>query len=148
MNRRAKPGAALVAALLLTAAAVLAAGIPAPEPEQGASATTSQPDPGGPPAGREGVPGASGLRVLLDPETGRMRSRPVDPEAAEASRGVRDRLNTYGDDLIQEALPQGGFKVDLRGRFQSSVVAAIDPQTQEVTVDCVRSPAGEEAHDE
>ena len=146
MKRRAKPYAALVAALALTAAAVLAAGKPAPEPA--AAETRSQTDAGSPPAGREDLPGASGLRVLLDPETGRMRSRPLDPEAADASRAARDRLNTYGADLIQERLPEGGFKVDLRGRFQSSVVATIDPRTLEVTVDCVRAPAGEEATDD
>lgn len=98
------------------------------------------------------VPLAGGLRVYLDPETGEVRSRPADqdPELQrEESRwGERESRNTYGGDLLQEPLDGGGFMVDLRGRFQSSVVATIDPETGAVTVDCVRAPAAGESEDE
>ena len=50
---------------------------------------------------------------------------------------LQDRLNTYSGDLLEEALPDGGFKVDLRGRFRSAGVATIDPVTDEVEIDCV-----------
>ncbi len=109
----------------------------------------------GPPA-RDTPVGDAGMRVHLDPLTGEILPRPADPAGEERAAedgttpvtGPRGWLNTYGDDLVQEPLPGGGFKVDLRGRFQSSVVATIDPETGEVEVDCVVSPAPAEAADD
>jgi len=133
MKRRLNTRVILGMASALLAVVLLAAGEPGEEP----------PEPSVP---------AAGLRVYLDPETGEVSNRPADPASRlEAWGGVlspRDRLNTYGGDLLQERLPGGGFKVDLRGRFQSAVVATIDPETDTVKIDCVSTPAiGEVADD-
>ena len=83
------------------------------------------------------------MRVALDPETGELVQVPEDELDS-----PRRRMRTYSGDLVQEALPQGGFKVDLKGRFESAVVATVDPETDEVTVDCVQDHGtGEKAHE-
>lgn len=121
-----------VAALALAAAVALGAGEPAKAPAEVSAPAEAK------------APGDSGLRVYLDPETGELKSRPADPadgsEHEDGRLSPRERLNTYGGDLLQERLDRGGFKVDLRGRFQSSVVATIDPVTNEVSIDCVAVP--------
>ncbi|MFQ5351243.1 MAG: hypothetical protein ACE5EG_12450 [Thermoanaerobaculia bacterium] len=103
-------------------------------------------------AAEDTTPGQAGLRVHLDPETGQLMGRPsaeeLEREVGGRLPGPADWLNTYGGDLLQEALPQGGYKVDLRGRFQSSVVATIDPDTDEVELDCIAVSARMEATDE
>lgn len=111
------------------------------EPVADPAAQPPSSKPAEPPA--ELAPGAAGIRVYLDPETGRVIDRPDEPGAVPQPRGLADRLNTYGGDLVQEPLPDGGFKVDLRGRFRSAVVATIDPVTDEVVIDCV--PEGQNA---
>ena len=138
----------LVMAAAVLAAVVLAAANPAARPrgDEAPSAAPTSEDAGG--ALEDSAPGSAGLRVYLDPATGLMRSRPSDPEAEEAVGGFAGRFNTYGGDLLQEPLPRGGFKVDLRGRFQSAVVATIDPQTDEVKIECISTPASEEVDDE
>jgi hypothetical protein len=129
----------LTLAFALLATVVLAAGEPGEE-------QPAMPRPGAEPTGENevgrtdtGAPGAAGLRVYLDPETGELTGRPADPET-ETEGGLMDprqRLNTYGRDLLQERIESGGFKVDLRGRFQSAVVATIDPETDTVSIECV-----------
>jgi hypothetical protein len=84
------------------------------------------------------APGRAGVRVYLDPDTGELVNRRFVEEEGEAIRpGPGHWLNTYGEDLLQERIPQGGYMVDLRGRFQSAVVATIDPETDEVEIDCI-----------
>ena len=60
--------------------------------------------------------------VVRDPITGKLRS----PEPAEA-RAMAARLaplfNMSTEGLKEEKLPNGGFKKDLKGRFQSAAVA-------------------------
>jgi hypothetical protein len=148
MKRQLNAGATLVVASGLIAAGVLAAVRPAAEPAEKAPERIAA-EPQGARGGLDAaVPGRAGLRVHLDPETGQMRNRPTDPESYDHSQDPGDRLNTYGGDLLQEALPHGGFKVDLRGRFQSAVVATIDPDTDEVRIDCIAAPTSEKAGDE
>ena len=91
------------------------------------------------------APGAGGMRVYLDPETGAVLDRPTDPLT---ERLLDERLSTYGGDLLEEPLPGGGYRVDLRGRFQSAVVATIDPETDEVEIDCISTVATAEDRDE
>ena len=131
--------------------------VPAAEPETNRELdpVASTGEDVGPPA-RDTAPGEVGVRVRIDPLTGEILRRPDDPgvedQAAEDGTtpvtGPRGWLNTYGDDLVQEPLPGGGFKVDLRGRFQSAVVATIDPDTGAVEVDCVVTPDPAEAADD
>lgn len=143
MRRRARNAAGAILGLAALAALLVAAG---------------GPPGGGPPPGEDGRAGredagyaGAGLRVRLDPVTGELRSRPatVDEETAERTAlRLDERYSTYGRDLVQERLAGNGFKVDLRGRFQSAVVATIDPVTDEVRIDCQpAAPVGEEAAD-
>ena len=104
-------------------------------------------------AARAVAPGSAGMRAFLDPETGQLLSRPSDDETAlRPSAGERVEpghwLNTYSADLLQESLPVGGYKVDLRGRFQTAVVATIDPASGEAAVDCLPAAADEEPSDD
>ncbi|MEO8459167.1 MAG: hypothetical protein ABI451_01450 [Dokdonella sp.] len=66
--------------------------------------------------------GESGMVVVRDPTTGKLRA----PEPAEA-RAMAAKLaplfNMSTDGLKEEKLPNGGFKKDLKGRFQSAAVA-------------------------
>lgn len=147
MRRQQLVGITLAVALALIGVAVLAAG--RPEADSPAELRAPLPSPGDEnPEVEPTASGVAGVRVFLDPLTGEIRSRPDEGEAVDDPRRLSDRLNTYGGDLIQEALPQGGFKVDLRGRFQSAVVATIDPETDEVTIDCVSQPVVQEVGDE
>jgi hypothetical protein len=136
----------MVGALVLFWAVLSAAGPGADPPAATEPAPSPRSEDGGQPAGKTAA-GAAGIRVHLDPETGRVIERASDPRAELPPRGLGDRLNTYGGDLLQEALPDGGFKVDLRGRFRSAVVATIDPVTDEVEIDCVPVPVSDEASD-
>ncbi len=64
-------------------------------------------------------------RVVLDPETGELRSEPVKIEWRQMSPKLRARLSRRSDDLYLEPLPSGGFMVDLQGRFQTLLVAEV-----------------------
>ena len=131
----------LTMAAALVAVALLAAGEQAetpgePQPPRSEDAARS---------GEDSAPGAAGIRVYLDPETGEVLDRPTDPLT---ERLLDERLSTYSADLLEEALPDGGYRVDLRGRFQSAVVATIDPETDEVTIDCISpAPTDEAGHE-
>ena len=138
----------LAMAAALAVALVLAAANPATAPPRDAPPSVAPINEDVVGAVEDAAPGGAGLRVYLDPATGLLRNRPTDPEAEEIIRDAAERLNTYGADLLQEPLPQGGFKVDLRGRFQSAVVATIDPRTDEVKIDCISTPASKEVDDE
>lgn len=135
MRRSTKYGAILALAAVVVVVLALATGRSGGDPAEPQGPT--------PDAARSvATPEASGLRVVLDPETGALIQDPSDIPADEEGLPP-DRLRTYSGDLIQEPLPQGGFKVDLKGRFQSSLVATVDPLTDEVHVDCVRASEGE-----
>jgi hypothetical protein len=147
MKRRLKTQVIPGMMIALLAGVVLAAG------------ETPQPPPAAPDdADRDGAfqdttVGLAGLRVRLDPRTGEISSAsPESGSELEAGAGVPSaiaRLNTYGGDLLEERLPNGAVRVDLRGRFQSAVVATIDPESDAVSIDCVSVPAdGEAANDE
>lgn len=123
-------------ALVLLAAGLAAAG--GPRAESAASPAPAPLDEDGQASGEDAAAGRAGVRIYLDPSTGEIRSHPT-PEEERQLRPLDPghRLSRYGGDLLQEPIPQGGFKVDLRGRFQSAVVATIDPHSDTVTLDCV-----------
>lgn len=107
-----------------------------------------------PPASGEAAPApapAAGLRGRIDPESGRLLARdeePVDGRIAGSGAGIDHWLNTYSGDLLEVPLPDGGYMVDLQGRFQSAVVVTIDAESGATTdVDCVAAPP-REAEDE
>jgi len=71
-------------------------------------------------------PGMSGYRVYIDPQTGKILSTP--PEGAPAlqlSQSESEMLSNSAEGLSEELLPEGGYRLDLKGRFQSFVVATI-----------------------
>ena len=134
---------------LLPATAMLLAvtGGPAAETPEAARPPASPEHAGASPRDAAAV-GRGGVRVHLDPDTGRLLRDPAGAEGAPRQVVPGGRFSTYGGDLLEEPLADGGFKVDLRGRFQSAVVATIDPETGEAEIDCVTKPAGEEADDD
>lgn len=68
-----------------------------------------------------GVPDA-GMRAYVDPRTGRLLSEPP------AGRQVppSDPASTSTEGLVETPLPHGGVMLDVRGRFQSPLVATVD----------------------
>ncbi len=61
-----------------------------------------------------------GMKIYLDPLTGKPSMPPAGP-IAPAGAG----LNTSSQGLVEQPLPGGGVKVDLKGRFQSSTTASV-----------------------
>jgi len=94
----------LVAGGLLVAAAVVAI-LWAQRPETTAA----------PPAG------SAGQVIHLDPETG----QPTVPGPDAALPGDGLSTSTEGLEVVPSELPGGGVKMDLQGRFQSTVVGAV-----------------------
>jgi hypothetical protein len=64
----------------------------------------------------------SGLRVYVDPATGRRTSQPSPDarRAAAATDAQNPAFSHSSDGLVERPLPGGGFIVDLEGRFQSA----------------------------
>ncbi len=118
---------------------LLAVGAPAADPPEGAPSAEE--------VVAEPAAGESGVRAFLDPRTGELVGRPsreaLDAELPGGVQDVDHWLNTYAKDLVQEPLPGGGWQVDLKGRFRTALVATIDPETGEVSMECVPE-AGDE----
>ncbi len=56
----------------------------------------------------------------------------------ELAATIRQLANRSTEGLTEEALPDGGYKLDLNGRFQNLPLAKLDPQG-EIAVGCVES---------
>jgi hypothetical protein len=71
----------------------------------------------------EPVSAQAGLRVYVDPATGRRLSNPTAEQRANAAALDRDNpaFSTSSEGLREEPLPGGGVLVHLDGRFQSAV---------------------------
>lgn len=65
----------------------------------------------------------AGMRVYVDPATGRRLSNPTAEQRANAAALDRDNpaFSTSSEGLREEPLPGGGVLVHLDGRFQSAV---------------------------
>lgn len=92
----------------------------------GAAARADAPagsDPAQSAAAAVGSPGAGGLLYVIPGE-----EESTDELLAEIERdpATRDALRFDADGLVEETSPGGGTMVDLRGRFQSVVVARLD----------------------
>jgi hypothetical protein len=64
------------------------------------------------------------MRVYVDPATGELlpgRPTSLPPEPAASA------LNTSAAGLVEVPSPGGGMMIDLQGRFQSPLVATIQP---------------------
>lgn len=114
-----------------------------------ASSQDEQPD--GQPE-KSAAPAASGgLRAYLDPATGRLIDHPPFAEPTlELSDETLYRFSTDHFGLIEERLPDGTLKVDLKGRFRAGSVATVDEdgdvQTHRIGGDMFLSPAGRRVH--
>jgi hypothetical protein len=84
------------------------------------------------------APGVAGMRVFLDPQTGRrVGPRPLPPQALAALE--RAMLRRDGAGLVQQILPNGAVFVRLHGRFHNMAVARIDPEGGRSTTRCLTS---------
>ena len=90
-------------------------------------------DPSGarpPAANPAAVPGtAPGLMIYIDPRTGALLKEPAPGTLPlQVSPQFLNSLSTSHEGLTEQpsALPGGGVKVDLQGRFQSPFVATVD----------------------
>jgi hypothetical protein len=84
------------------------------------------------------APAVAGMRVFLDPQTGRrVGPRPLPPQALAALE--RAMLRRDGAGLVQQILPNGAVLVRLQGRFHNMAVARIDPEGGRSTTRCVTS---------
>lgn len=77
------------------------------------------------------APAMSGLRVMIDPETGQM----VVPPAAERhkmalSPAMQNALSRSDEGLPTVVLPDGTVMVNLQGRFQNLLFATVDAEGQ------------------
>lgn len=65
------------------------------------------------------------MTAYVDPVTGRFVPTPPAGTVLPLSKELRDAMSTSHEGLTEEPLPGGGFKLDLRGRFQSATVATV-----------------------
>ena len=84
-----------------------------------------------PPANKHDVVpgGASGIMIYVDPRTGAIRKEPAPGTVPlQLTPEIQNAMSTSHQGLreVPNALPGGGFKLDLQGRFQSPLLAAID----------------------
>ncbi len=127
------------AAVLLTV--VLACGT--------ANSQDEQPD--GQPANNPAPAAGGGLRAYLDPATGRLIDHaPYGKPTLELDRDTLHMFSSDGFGLIEETLPDGTVKIDLRGRFREGTVATFndsgDIRIQRIGGQMFLSPTGRVIH--
>jgi hypothetical protein len=81
------------------------------------------------------VPVAGGLRVHIDPQTGRLTTKPGAGIPMQLSPAEVNAMSTSHHGLVEALSPRarGGVFINLQGRFQSSLVATVD-ETGKVTI--------------
>jgi hypothetical protein len=72
-----------------------------------------------------GAPGAAGMMIAIDPETGQYRMPTPDELQVLQQMNRDDALNLSNQGLVSEPLPGGGIKVNLQGRFQDYSVVRV-----------------------
>jgi hypothetical protein len=78
--------------------------------------------------------GSAGMTVHKDPVTGRFVPVPEGPKDP-LSKELSDAMSMSQEGLVEVPSPGGGFKVDLRGRFQQAMTATANTDGS-VTVRC------------
>lgn len=68
----------------------------------------------------------AGIRVEIDPATGRLRERPARRAEGPAEAPASSRFSKSDANLVEVRLPNGAVAVDVRGRFRSAAVATLD----------------------
>jgi hypothetical protein len=100
---------------------------------------TNSKTPASAPSDAEGTRHAAGLKVHLDPATGRIVPPPANPPPDVA---VPQQFRSSLEGLVEErgTTAAGGFKVDARGRFRSAITVRLGPDGKTV-VNCIEPPA-------
>lgn len=65
----------------------------------------------------------------IDPQTNQL-SAPAQPPALQLTPDEQNQMSTAHDGLREQALPEGGYQLDLQGRFQYSMFATVAPNGQ------------------
>jgi hypothetical protein len=76
--------------------------------------------------------GTAGMMIYIDPRTGAIVPNPVPGTVPlQLTPQLRESLSTSQQGLIEvpSAVPGGGVRVDLKGRFQHPLIVTIDPET-------------------
>lgn len=74
------------------------------------------------------APSSQGMTIHLDPQTGKILPSPAPGSATlQLSPEDQNRMSTSSDGLTERPAPGGGFIVDLKGRFQSPLMATVGP---------------------
>jgi len=71
--------------------------------------------------------GVAGMVAFIDPETGRLSSTPTEAQRAELRAMLADRMNDSYEGLVEVAMPDGSYMIDLQGRFQDLAVVLVAP---------------------
>lgn len=101
--------------------------------------------PGGPALAADDVAAAGGMKVYVDPATGQILPEP--PKGSSNALAItpqeQNAMSTSSDGLVETPLarPGGGYKLDLKGRFQSSLVATVGPDGKPRVVHVSPAPA-------
>lgn len=84
------------------------------------------------PAAEAAAPAAQHLRVVVDPETGKIVSVPQGQPGSQLviSQMMLRRMDSTVADLVVETAPLGAKKVDLKRRFFSPLVAVVGTDGQ------------------
>ena len=80
-----------------------------------------------------GQPGAAGMVVHIDPQTGAVLSGPAPgsvPLFMSAEEQNAFSTSHQGLVEVQADVPGGGFKLDLQGRFQSPLFVTVQPDSE------------------
>ena len=88
-------------------------------------------------------PGVFDLKVARDPETGGWTLAPIGTDAASLERAPSPEAQMAANQslvgLVAEAMPNGGWSMDLQGRFQTYSIAREDV-TGRLHYDCGQDP--------
>lgn len=122
----------------LAAEAPLSCRVPTAGPSWPAPVQSLEVTPLGVPADAASPPGAAGMRVFLDPQTGRLIAPDQLPRQALAAL-EQAMLRRDDSGLTQQILPNGAVFVHLRGRFHNLAVVRNEPAEDVSTTRCVTS---------
>ena len=68
---------------------------------------------------------AQDVFTSIDPQTGRLTSRPLPEQSAAMEAILKAQANRSSVGLVEERGPRGGVAVNLRGRFRTPMIARV-----------------------
>ena len=90
------------------------------------------------------VPGAAGMTIYIDPQTGAILKEPAPGSVPlQLTPQLRNALSTSHQGLVEtpSAVVGGGIKLDLQGRFQNPLIVTIDADGKLKTQHLDETPA-------